>query len=169
MPNLLELQKELFKFKDNLKELEETYYKNNKEINNKISATQEKINLFKNNLDIEKVKLAETVMRVYGNYKNGEVGDRYSCVQDAIYWFTNLKPKGFARDLTDEYYGCKNYDRWTGQRSDHKYGFGPSHGSIVFRIGLNKENESNLTEEGREACIYYLLNLQVIQESKVNV
>jgi hypothetical protein len=34
-----------------------------------------------------------------------------------------------------EYLGIKNYASFGDQREDHQYGFGPRHGSIVFRIG----------------------------------
>jgi hypothetical protein len=36
--------------------------------------------------------------------------------------------------LSKEYVGVKNYAHFGDQRCDCQYGFGPSHGSIVFRI-----------------------------------
>lgn len=37
--------------------------------------------------------------------------------------------------LRQEYLGIKNYEAFGDQREDHRYGFGPKHGSIVFSIG----------------------------------
>ncbi len=60
------------------------------------------------------------------------------------------------------------YDRWYGQRSDHDYGMGPRHGSIIFRIGLVSDaRHRELTSAERDAAVYYLMNLEAIQAAKV--
>lgn len=38
--------------------------------------------------------------------------------------------------LRSRYIGLKDYDRFSGQREDHRYGYGPKHGHIVAQIGL---------------------------------
>lgn len=48
-----------------------------------------------------------------------------------------------APRLLREYFGCKDYDRWSGQREDHEYGMGPRHGYIVASIGLTREARQN--------------------------
>lgn len=56
--------------------------------------------------------------------------DRRKLIEEAI---TDLQedPENWAKG---HYYGIKNYAGFGDQRSDHPYGYGPSHGSIVFRI-----------------------------------
>lgn len=116
-------------------------------------------------LDRDKIELAESVMRV-SRFSNG--GDeKEGARQDAIKWFAT--GKGGYQSLREGFYGTKNYDRWSGQRCDCEYGMGPRHGSICFSIGLTSEaRRRDLTEDEKEACIYYLLNLAAIQDAQVN-
>ncbi len=58
-----------------------------------------------------------------------------------------------------EYFGIKAYDQWPSQASDHPYGYGPTHGSIWFEIGL-KTPTVDLTEEQTIACIQWLRALR---------
>ena len=115
-------------------------------------------------LDQEKITLAETIVYA-GTYENGG-SDRNDARQDAIKWFAT--GKGGHRGLKYEYFGTKNYDCWRGQREDHGYGMGPRHGSMCFEIGLKREaRERDLSDEEREAAIYYLVNLERIQSTRV--
>lgn len=41
--------------------------------------------------------------------------------------------------MRHEYLGIKNYASFGDQREDHRYGFGPKHGAIVFEIGRTSE------------------------------
>lgn len=132
-----------------------------------IYLEQEKINQFKENLDTEIIKTAESVMYIRG-MKNMKVGDGNSAIQDAIKWFATGKA-GY-QGLKYEYFGTKNYDHWIGQRCDCTYCYGPRHGSIIFKIGLRDEaRHRELTDTERDACIYYLLNLSKILKTKVEV
>lgn len=69
-----------------------------------------------------------------------------------------------APRLRERYFGRKFYEAFD-QREDHKYGFGPKHGTIVFRIGLTQavldrlEEGGELTQEERDAVILYLTKL----------
>lgn len=74
-----------------------------------------------------------------------------SCVTDAIKDIVENTQK-----MHREYFGSKNYSGWVNQRSDHTYGYGPSHGTIVCAIGLNREYRQSLTAEQKEDCLYYL-------------
>lgn len=58
-----------------------------------------------------------------------------------------------ADALKAEYFGIKNYAHFGDQRSDHRYGMGPTHGSIVFEIGRNRKHEGVLTVDD---CVYLL-------------
>jgi hypothetical protein len=114
-------------------------------------------------LDLSLISLAESVMRV-GDYSNG--GDeRNGARVDAMKWFATGHA-GYL-GLKREYFGTKNYAKWGGQRCDCEYGMGPRHGSICFSIGLREEaRKRDLTNAEKEACIYYLLNLENIQKAQ---
>lgn len=60
--------------------------------------------------------------------------------------------------LLREYFGCKDYEHWRGQRSDHPYGTGPRHGHIVASIGLSDEvrRDTALLREHLEDALYFL-------------
>lgn len=61
-----------------------------------------------------------------------------------------------AKALTQEYLGIKNYEAFGDQREDHRYGYGPKHGVIVFRIGrVSPERSAPLDADAiylLEAC-----------------
>jgi len=119
-------------------------------------------------LDLERIELAETVVFAT-NHANG--GSEWNGArQDAIRFIATGKPlQPPYGDLRREYFGTKNYDRWRGQREDHNYGMGPRHGSVCFRIGLTEKARCReLTEAERDAAIYYLLNLERIQNSRAS-
>lgn len=74
-----------------------------------------------------------------------------------------------AKDLLKrEYFGLKNYDRFSNQRTDCEYGMGPRHGHITFRVGMTDEARRypGLTIEQRDDAIYYLRNLARIQRAE---
>ena len=116
-------------------------------------------------LDQDKIEAARKVMYVRGSYERaGE--DRASVIQDAIAFFaTGPKP---YKDLRQGYFGTKNYDRWSGQRSDHPYWAGPSHGSICFQIGLTEaaRKRDDFTAEEVEACLYILTRVDAVQKAE---
>ena len=109
-------------------------------------------------VDVEIIRNAETVMYVRGIDHVG-LGDTNSAITDAIKWLACSYTPTHYTDLRQVFFGCKNYDRWTCQRDDCEYGYGPRHGSTVFQIGLHKEYRGEnvgLTEQQRSNCIYYL-------------
>lgn len=118
-------------------------------------------------LDIEKIRNAESIIAIRGRMgerKNYEgkligmgIGDDLAAVEQAIKWMAcSYQPTSYT-DLNSVYFGCKDYDRWTHQREDCQYGYGPRHGSIVFAIELRSEHRNKrLTKQQRSDCIYYL-------------
>lgn len=132
-----------------------------------IVARQTILNTAEAGLDNDKIALAQTVLKVRGLYaKGGE--DRASVIQDAVSWLATQKVEKIGswgpytiNGLDSADFGTKSYDRWHGQRSDHEWG-GPRHGTIIFQVGLI-DRQRKLTEEEREAAIYYLLNLERAQ------
>jgi hypothetical protein len=122
-------------------------------------------------LDMGKITLAKTIVYVRGSY--GRAGeDRASVIGDAIKQLATGEPnRAVYGDLWCEYFGTKNYDRWSGQRCDCPYGMGPSHGSICFEVGLTSDvrksrQQGDLTAAEIEAAIYYLTNIQRVQEAE---
>jgi hypothetical protein len=103
-------------------------------------------------LDSDKIQLAETVIYAQGNYGHG---DDFAAVKEAISDIANG-----CKNLRVEYFGTKNYAHWFHQGTQHGYGYGPSHGSVVFSIGLLPEaRRRDLTPDEADAAIYYLSNI----------
>lgn len=149
-----------------------------------LAKTNVIIQLLSDNIDVKKYHLARTVVYTRGWWAKAGT-EKSSIITDAIKWFSegcvryDSGQRNHYKNLFHHYYGTKSYDRWDGQRSDHEYGFGPRHGSIIFQFGLiddvrKRKNfiESNsnaaddiqdlITPEEREAVLYYLNNLPKI-------
>lgn len=127
-------------------------------------------NLASKGIDAAKIDLAKTILVISGTYKGGG-SDRASVISSAI------KQLATGEGLNHEYsglwhntLGTKSYDRWHGQRSDHPYGYGPKHGSIIFSVGLTKgvreKTFSDIPPEAIEAALYYLSNIEAIEAAK---
>ena len=68
--------------------------------------------------------------------------------------------------MKKQYFGNKRYSGYY-QESSHSYGMGPSHGSIVDEVGLKQDaRKRDLTDEEKDACIYYLKNYTAIKAPK---
>ena len=111
-------------------------------------------------IDIEVLRLAESVLEVRGTFeKAGD--DRSYALQKAIDDLANG-----ATNLKKAYVGTKQYAHWHGQFVECSYGMGPSHGSVIFSIGIRRsELGRELTDGEIEASLYYLRNLQRIQKA----
>jgi hypothetical protein len=93
--------------------------------------------------------LARKLIWQEGACNSGQRGD---AVRDAM----SEIAAGGGR-LQKEYFGTKDYDRWYDQREDHAYGYGPRHGSMVFRVGLTDEaRRRELASHEIEACLSVL-------------
>lgn len=129
-----------------------------------------KVSLASQGLDPDKIELAKTVLSICGTYK--EAGsDRASVISDAIKQLsTGVGLDGAYTGLWKHALCTKSYDRWHGQRSDHPYGYGPRHGSIIFSVGLTKQARektfSDIPPASIEAALYYLTNIEAIEAAK---
>lgn len=116
-------------------------------------------------LDLAAIALAESILEVRGQYEKAG-SDRAGVLRDAVAEIATGEKQGY-RGLWVESFGTKAYAHWYGQRCDCQYGMGPSHGSLIFTVGLRREVRERmpreLTQAERDACVYYLENLQAIQ------
>lgn len=121
-------------------------------------------NLIAAGLDDSKIAVAKTVITIRGLFEKGGQ-DRQSVIEDAI---ADLLDGGPTLKATA--FNTKDYAHWYGQRSDHPYGLGPRHGSIVFGVGLHQRlrtAESPVPSDAEiDAAIYYLRNLTRIQATE---
>lgn len=142
-------------------QLKRDYEKSKSRLDSKIKALMELESIGSNNINIEKVLIAENVMRVEGNIYGRTDGNSATIAYDAIIDIANGCQK-----LKKEYFGNKKYSGYY-QRCDCNYGYGPSHGVIVDRIGLKDEyRKTELSDDEKDACIYYLKNYEAIVASK---
>ncbi|MFI7799674.1 hypothetical protein PSFL_07570 [Pseudomonas sp. DD1] len=115
-------------------------------------------------LDLDALKIAESVLEIRGSYdKAGD--DRAFALQKAVDDLANG-----AVVLKKVYFGTKSYAHWHGQFVECSYGMGPSHGSVIFSIGIRRsELGRDLSDIEIEASLYYLRNLQRIQKAAAQV
>ena len=79
-------------------------------------------------INFDRVRRAMKTLSVSGLPRTTE---RQIAIADVI---RSIQVDG-GKALLSEYVGVKNYAHFGDQRSDHPYGYGPAHGSIVFSIG----------------------------------
>ncbi len=154
--------------KDKLAQLKADFDRASGELHTAMANDWAILKVAEHGMDAAKIQLAETVVYVSDTEQGG--ADWSGCITDAVHQLTIGKPLGAYKNLWKQYFGTKNYDRWTGQRSDHEYGYGPRHGSLVFSVGLSsavrERDPQQLTPDETEAAIYYLLNIVKIQQAR---
>ncbi len=115
-------------------------------------------------LDISRVQLAESIISIkgdpYGNTSEIKMGHR-TIAKCAIIDIANG-----CQHLKTRYYGNKEYSGYY-QRCDCEYGMGPKHGGICDSIQLISDVRSReLTDDEKDACIYYINNYNLVKEAK---
>lgn len=142
-------------------QLKRDYEESKSKLNSKIKKLMELENIGSNNIDIDKVLIAENVMKVEGNIYGRTDRGSSTIAYDAIIDIANGCPK-----LKKEYFGNKTYSTFY-QGCNCEYGYGPTHGVIVDRIALkDKYRETEMSDDEKDACIYYLKNYEAIVASK---
>lgn len=117
-------------------------------------------------LDLDRIERAKRVLAVSGEVSKpwaGRADDpkaRAKLVEEA-----RIDLACGGERLLEGYLGVKNYEAFGDQRSDHAYGYGPRHGSIVFSVGLAREVRERRTLDADEidAAIYFLSILPKIE------
>lgn len=162
MASISKIIKERLALEAELKAMTESFERRKKELTQQISQHKEQEQIVSSGLDLEKIELGKKVLYVYGN--------PYERCQDTKSDGSNTLAKLAIADILDgckhlrkEYFGQKRYEGYH-QRSDHPYGFGPSHGSIVEEVGL-RNREKELSDEEVEAAVYYLTVWQQLPEA----
>lgn len=156
---LIELTKKKMAIEAELAQLKAKFVDDTSRIGKELIAVAEGINYANKGLTVEMVRHGMTIIN-FGDPKQST--ERRGCVEDAI----NDIASGFNR-LSERYFGTKNYAQWSDQREDHRYGYGPKHGSICFKIGLtgtalNKLASGGLSDYDAECAIYCLMNIDAI-------
>lgn len=156
----IELERELIKLEHREAATREIYEQEIKQFEETKKNLNKKLKLVMQGVDMEKLRVAETVMYVSGRYS--EAGfEANQLIKDLI---KDLAMERGERMKT-HYFGLKSYAQWHGQRSDHTYSKGPTHGHIIFEVGLKPEaRERNLSDEELEACLYFARNIESIQK-----
>jgi hypothetical protein len=111
-------------------------------------------------IDYERIAAGLAVVYIYGDDYRRVGGESWSVIADA-----KSEIAAGGGKLRREYFGVKNYAQWTGQRSDHGYGWGPSHGSTVFAIGL-RDPRAPLTPQRIEDALYVLAHIDAVLDSR---
>ncbi|MGC6389693.1 hypothetical protein ACMV8I_18810 [Ewingella sp. S1.OA.A_B6] len=143
--------------------LRDLYERESKRIARELVKITEQLNFVSAGLDEDLLKLGMSVVS-FGDLKGNS--ERRGCVTDAI---NDLAAGG--KTLSEKYFGTKDYAHWSDQREDHEYGYGPRHGSIVFKVGLTNDAlakflRGGLTEGDIESAIYCLMNIDEINRQK---
>lgn len=110
--------------------------------------------------DTETYELAKTMLDVRGDFARIPASIINDAVEDIAAGCLTLRR---------EYLAIKDYEGFVSQRSDCRYGYSPTHGSIVFRVGLTDGAIAEIEKWGQilggpdgensQAMIRYLLNL----------
>lgn len=120
-------------------------------------------------LDYARIERGRKIVAVLGKVSQPNSGfdgnngaTRSKIVEDA-----KVELAGGGGKLWEQYLGAKNYDGFGDQREDHRYGYGPRHGSIVFSVGLSAEVRGRgvafLRPEEVEDALYLLAALPSIE------
>jgi hypothetical protein len=128
---------------------------------NEIAQLDRLIAIAEKELDVVRIQLAESVLYVNGNPYGINDQRETTIAEQAIVDIAQGTPY-----LRKGYYGNKRYEGYY-QGSNHSYGYGPKHGSVVDEVGLRSGAIiRDLTDDEKDACIYYLKNYPSIQAAK---
>lgn len=116
--------------------------------------------LYLENIDTSIYENAKKFIKFKGIKRYGE-GETIEVIRQLI---DNISQDKF--DILDRYYGAKDYDRFICQSVKCKYGYGPSHGSVVFKIEATeswRNGEITPSDDDIDDILYVLENLKKIK------
>lgn len=155
--NLLEIHKGLEKINTAQKELQENYENKRRILQAQKKELETKLQYETDGINSNRIDNAKRFIYIEGLKKFG-IGETGSCVNELISDIVNDNYK-----ILKNYYGCKNYEGFICQRSDHPYGYGPRHGYIVFRIKATQDfrrGEITPNEKDKNDILYMLENVK---------
>lgn len=157
MKKLHEIVKERFEKQKELSKKTDEFNKEQKRLDAEIQELLRLESVGQNGADLEKVQIAEGILRIGGD-PFGRVNGEYTTIADLAVVDV---AENFVK-MRKQYFGNKRYSGYY-QRCNCEYGMGPRHGSIVDRIEL-KDRAREYTDEEKDACIYYIKNYKEISE-----
>lgn len=155
--NIAEIKRKLIENEKKQQENEAEYNNIRTELEWEHEELKKKLQMEINNVNSERVDNAKRFIHVKGFEHYGS-GETVMCVNDCIESLLTNPDR-----IKKEYFGCKNYSGFICQRSDHRYGYDPSHGSIVFSIGATRAyrcNEIEMSDKDLNDIIYTLENVK---------
>lgn len=159
MKKLHEIVKERFEKQKELSRITDEFKKEQKRLDSEIQELVRLESVGENGIDLEKVQIAECVIYIHG--------DPYGRVDGGGITIADLAVVDIAKGcefMKNKYYGNKTYSGYY-QRCNCEYHMGPTHGGIKDEIGLRSNyREKELTDEQKDACIYYIKNYKAISE-----
>lgn len=166
MKKLYEIVKERFEKQNELSQKTETFKKEQAKLKSEIQELLRLENVAQNGLDLDKVQIAEKLIRISGN-PFGKTSDvtKFGGVVIAECAIVDIAED--CKKMRTQFFGNKKYESFY-QRCDCKYGYGPAHGSIVDRIGLI-DTSHQFTDDEKDACIYYIKNYNAVKEAKAKI
>lgn len=172
--NLIELERAVAAARSSIAQEKARHAKTLAGLETQLKAALTKAAISNAGLDLSLIQQAEQVIYVRGDADKVVPNDegRYSNsrkqgIEDVIAWLIADENTVTSVELQKRTMSVKNYACFGDQRCDSEYGMGPRHGTIVFEIGLRPEARGRaLTDDERNACIYYLRNIVRIQTAK---
>ena len=155
--NLFEIHKGLEKINTAQKELQENYENKRRILQAQKKELETRLQYEIDGINSNRIDNAKRFIYIEG-LKNFGHGETRPCVNELISDIVNDNYK-----ILKEYYGCKNYDGFICQRSDHRYGYGPTHGYIVFSIRATqdfREGKTTPNEKDKNDILYMLENVK---------
>lgn len=157
--NLTSLTQSVAATEDMIRQVMAEYSKTMNNLEQRRATLKALLEAAKNNIDVARLIRGEEVLGIKGK-SNPNSRAQKELVQDALKDVALGCPQ-----MMKEYFGLKNYDRWTEQGSNHTYGCVPRHGSIVYSIELKQRwrgsNAEKLTPQHLEDALYLLYNIDV--------
>lgn len=143
---LVEIENSLKEIENERAILKEDFESSLRVLNNEARKMNKLKKMSLSNIDISLVTMAESILRFDSGFARYHKPTVVAAISDIA---------SGADELRERYFGVKDYAHWSDQEVKCRYGMGPNHGNVVFRVGIAyPHKELNMDE--RNACIYYL-------------
>lgn len=154
--NLVTIEKSLFDLKIERSNLHKEFEQNDSSLKKQIDELERLKKLGLNNFDLNKVSIAERILEFDRGFKRMNAVVIRSAINDIVNDFIVMR---------SGYFGVKDYAGFANQPIQCQYGYGPSHGYVVFSIGMKRPvRQEVISDEEKDACIYYLNHLMSTKE-----